>query len=336
MSTPIVSPVARTDAPEPAAAEETQYGLARAVRALAVLAVVAAAWLIARRVDARALAAAFRDARPGLLLLAGAFGLVQLWWKAVMWRVMLHATPPVPVRRLFAYTVTAFAASTLTPARAGEVLRLWLLRRNHQIPFTRSAGAALAEKVLDALALLVFVGPLPWLVPPLPGWTGKAVLTLAGVGLIALLGGILGARHLRPTSRMAVFLGQIRVLREPAVLVRAFGAALAASAFDFAMLWTSLRAVNVSLGLAGVAFVLLTINAAIAVPSTPGNVGALEVGAVFAVGVLGVPRARAVAFALLYHAVQIGPLLVFALFNLRVLAKHAAPPDPDPGEHVLL
>ena len=42
---------------------------------------------------------------------------------------MLAPRHRVPVLRLFRYTIAAFAASALAPARAGEVLRVWVLRR---------------------------------------------------------------------------------------------------------------------------------------------------------------------------------------------------------------
>jgi len=43
--------------------------------------------------------------------------------KAAAWRIMLAPQYPVPVARLFRYTISAFAASVIAPARAGEILR---------------------------------------------------------------------------------------------------------------------------------------------------------------------------------------------------------------------
>jgi uncharacterized membrane protein YbhN (UPF0104 family) len=227
--------------------------------------------------------------------------------------------PAVSLFRLLRYTVAAIAASVLTPARAGEALRLWLLHREHGVPFGRSIGVALGEKLLDGLALLVLVLPLPWLVPGLPVWV---VRTIAGLAVLAPPGMVLGwwiARSRPGAGRVAVFLGQTRILREPTTLLRAFLACLAAWLFDLATLWASMRAVGLVEGFGVATFVLLVINAALLVPTTPGNLGTLEAGAVVALEVLHVDRAKAVAFALLYHAVQLVPLLLFALFNLRLV-----------------
>ena len=53
----------------------------------------------------------------------------------------------------------------------------------------------------------------------------------------------------------------------------------------------------------------------IAVPSTPGQVGALEAGVLAATRLLHIDDAPAFAFALLYHVLQILPLLVVALIT---------------------
>ncbi len=288
-------------------------------RAVAVLATLAAVVFIVRRLDLHALATALRSARPAWLVLAALFGLLRLVSRAAIWQVSLHARPAVPFLRMIRYTVAAIAASVLTPARAGEALRLWLLRREHGIPLARSIGIALGEKILDGLALLVLVLPVPWLVPGLPAWVARTIVGLAVLALPGLAIGWWAARRRLVPGRIARFLGQVRILREPRTLGWAFLACLGSWLLDVATLWAAMGAVGLFPGFGAVAFVLLVVNATLLVPSTPGNVGALEAGAVLALEVLHVERHRAVATALLYHAVQLVPLLIFALFNLRLV-----------------
>jgi len=61
------------------------------------------------------------------------------------------------------------------------------------------------------------------------------------------------------------------------------------------------------------------VNVALLVPSTPGNLGALEAAAVLAMKILNVAPIAAVAVAVLYHAVQLLPLVVFAIANPRLM-----------------
>jgi hypothetical protein len=66
------------------------------------------------------------------------------------------------------------------------------------------------------------------------------------------------------------------------------------------------------------------------VPSTPAQVGALEVGALAALDLLHVGHEAALAFALLYHALQVVPLIAAGLiFELRlVLGREGDPNAP--------
>jgi uncharacterized membrane protein YbhN (UPF0104 family) len=78
--------------------------------------------------------------------------------------------------------------------------------------------------------------------------------------------------------------------------------------------------------------ILFTLNLAITAPSTPAGVGALEVGVLLATRLLGIPDEPAAALALLYHGLQILPLLVVGLvLEWRlVLGKDATVPlEPD-------
>jgi uncharacterized membrane protein YbhN (UPF0104 family) len=72
--------------------------------------------------------------------------------------------------------------------------------------------------------------------------------------------------------------------------------------------------------------VLIAINVVIAMPVTPGNLGMLELGATLGLLGFGVPREKALAFAICYHALQSLPVaalgfMVAAGEGLRLTAK---------------
>jgi uncharacterized membrane protein YbhN (UPF0104 family) len=228
---------------------------------------------------------------------------------------MLDVSASVTTGSLFRYGAATASLSMIAPFRAAEALRPWLLWRNHDVPLSDSAGVAVSERLMDLLSLAAVVLPLLWLAPQLPHWVGRAV-TLLAIGSVAIMGtSALVARRLSATSRLGRLLRDLRVLKDTGTLARAFGAAMLVWIFDLAALWVSLRAVGIHQGYAGVAFVLLGVNAAMLLPAPPGNFGTLEAGAVLAMGVLGVSRPVATAGALLYHAAQIVPLLTFAVLD---------------------
>ena len=58
-------------------------------------------------------------------------------------------------------TVIGFAASAVLPARAGEVLRPWLLARKEGLSATAAFATIILERVLDTVMVLLLFGAVP-------------------------------------------------------------------------------------------------------------------------------------------------------------------------------
>jgi uncharacterized membrane protein YbhN (UPF0104 family) len=87
------------------------------------------------------------------------------------------------------------------------------------------------------------------------------------------------------------------------------------------------RAVGLDLPLAAVCLVLLAVNLALAVPfAPPGNVGTLEVGATLGLMAFGVAKEQALAFAIVYHFLQVVPIGILGIFYSRRLAASLREP----------
>ena len=78
-------------------------------------------------------------------------------------------------------------------------------------------------------------------------------------------------------------------------------------------------------------FILFTFNLAVAIPAAPGQVGTLQVGALAATSVLRIPEEPALAFALLYQAMQLAPLLIIAFALELDLMRGRTRPEPHPA-----
>ena len=72
----------------------------------------------------------------------------------------------------------------------------------------------------------------------------------------------------------------------------------------------------------------IVVNLATAIPAAPGNIGTLELAATFALTTRGVPQERAAAFALLYHGVQIVPLIVISSVTAALMSRGEASAGP--------
>jgi uncharacterized protein (TIRG00374 family) len=311
--------------------------LALALRVLAIAAIAGGLWWFIHAMDFATLGHAFAAARLWPLVLAAALNFACLWAKAVCWRVMLAPRHRVGTLRLFRVTIATFAASAIAPARAGEVLRVWTLKRREGVPVADTAAVAVAEKLLDGLTIVMLVAPVPWLVPGLPSWVATAIAGCAAIGIALFIGLVIAIGRVVPIDQSAArstlvrrFLSGMHVLRNPRRLLGTMAILLVIWTLDLCQVMSVLYAVGVDIPIAGALLTLFTLNLTIAVPSTPAQVGALEIGALAGLDLLGVPREAGLAFALLYHATQVIPLVAAGmLFELRlVLGREVDPPAP--------
>ncbi len=284
------------------------------LRTVAILAVVACLWFFVRELDWHKLGHDVAGAKLWPLVLAAALNYVLLFGKAVCWRIMLAPRYQVSTLRLMRYTIVAFAASVIAPARAGELLRVWLLKKRDGVPTADVAAVAIAEKLLDAVTILLVVAPVPWLLPGLPAWVTDSILICAAVAVVAFIGLYVAVGRLKePRSWFARFIAGMHVLHSPRRLLLAMAALFVVWIADWVMIWLVAYAVGIAMPVAAGLLILFTLNLAITAPSTPAGVGALEVGVLAATRLLGIPDEPALAFALLYHALQIVPLVVVGL-----------------------
>jgi hypothetical protein len=293
--------------------------LVLAVRLAVLAAVVAGFAALLRGIDLSVLGAAIRRANLGIVLLAACLSFALMGWKALRVRVMLAPFARVGALRLYRYTILSCAASTLLPARAGEVVRVWLLVKRDQVPVRAAATVSATEKIFDALGMLLVVSPLLWLLPELPVWVPRAIELVAAVVAAGLVAGWLLLRWGGRGPRLARYVPGLEVLRRPRGFAAALGFSLAMWLTDLAALQLVLVALDVQIPFGGSLLVLLAVNVAITLPAAPAHVGSFELGAVVALGLLHVGREEALAFALVYHAMQALPLAIIGLAELRFI-----------------
>jgi uncharacterized membrane protein YbhN (UPF0104 family) len=267
-------------------------------------------------VDLAGLRESFLSVRIAPLVLAVVLAGLGVVAHAAYWRTLIEPTADIPLDQMAAYTFASSAASVLLPFRAGEALRVWLIQRHHGVPLTLSGAVLALEKVGDVVALLILVAPLPWLLPELPPSIERAMRILPGVVALVLLAVALASR-----GGGVRWLRGFRVVTDPRLVAKGFAFVFLAWAIDVCAILCVLSALHVGPALGKALVVLLLVNFAIAIPATPGQVGSHELGSTVALELLGVPSAQAVAFALVFHATQLAPVLVVGLYSARVLSR---------------
>jgi uncharacterized protein (TIRG00374 family) len=351
MSAAVSSVVERpaNDAAEPPPVE-TARRTPWAIRAagLGVLA-VAATWAL-HDVSWSNLVAVVSGVSPLWITFASALYLLSVFAMAGRWRSVLHPLAPlVSHQETFNAMVVGFAASIVVPARGGELARAEWLGRRTGLPRATILGSIVLDHLVAALGLFTAVALLPFLLD-LPGWlhsgiwlalvvfavaAGVVVVLRPRAGMPALGGTVLPEG--RVASAVVGFLARARLglaaMGNRRALARAYGTALVAWFLETCVVYSTLHAFHINVPLGESLLVLVAINMAMVVPfAPPGNFGTVEVGAILALMEFGVPKEHAVAFALVYHLLQVIPIGVggLALASRSLLGALPAPQKTRP------
>jgi glycosyltransferase 2 family protein len=294
-----------------------------------------------RNADMGAVWAETRRARPELLL--GAVLITGLTYvlRAFRWQYLLAPLGPTRFGTAFRTTVIGFAASFLLPARAGEIIRPYLLARREGLPATAAFATVFLERLLDLVTVLTLFAVFVLTVDPAtlsgePALLARVKLgglTAAAAALGALGVAFLAAGHPERLGRLALRVERVlpaRLARTVASLVESFTHGLAVlrqpgrlmvSLLLSIPLWLSLAlgvwlttlAFHVTMPYMGSFLVMTLLVVGVAVP-TPGAVGGFH--AAYQIGVqsfFGVPDDRAIGAAILLHAISFLPVTILGL-----------------------
>jgi glycosyltransferase 2 family protein len=307
--------------------------------AVSLLAIALFAWFLSRANFAD-IWAQVRHARPGFLI--GSLFLVALtfWVRAMRWQQLLAPIGPTRFRTAFRTTVIGFAALSLLPARAGDLLRPYLLARQEGLTAPATFATIVMERVLDLISVLILLAVFVWGfsdASTLPAaWRRPIEVSSALAAVAALLmmiamwvlathperiGAFVSATARVLPQRMGARLGAVvrtfssgfAVAREPRALTMAFLWSLPLWLILAGETWLVARAFNINMPFPGSFLLQALLVIGVAVP-TPGGVGSYHEA--FRLGVttfFGTPNDAAVAAAIVVHAVGFVPVVFVGL-----------------------
>jgi glycosyltransferase 2 family protein len=267
------------------------------------------------------------------------FGMYLL--RAWRWQSMLAPLGPTRFSTALRTTIIGFAASAILPARAGEVLRPYLLARRERLNATAAFATIIIERLIDLATVLVLFGVFVVVAPPTapPGgetalahvkfWGALAAVgAVAGLAVLFLLAGhperlgraarrvehVLPARAAALVARFVETFAQgLAVMRSPARLVEVLALSFPLWLSIALQIWLTSRAFHITFPYTGTFLVVLLLVVGVAVP-TPGQIGGFHAAYQIAVTTFfAVPADRAVGAAIVLHAISILPVLLVGL-----------------------
>jgi hypothetical protein len=287
------------------------------LRTLLIIALLAGLFFFARSINLKALTSALESANLLMLAAAIALNFGNAFCKAVYWSVTMPPATPVPLVPMFRVGLAAQVASLLAPARAGDAFRVWQVKRLFHVEVPMSLVITAVEKIGDIASLLILCTPIFWLLPDLPARVHQGLLVLPG-GLIAIA--IVGAYVIRhPKLAGSRWLSGLSLFERPKAVAWGGFFIFVAWALDLVEIRCCMASIGAEGGYPVALLALLLVNLAVALPISPGNAGTHELGGTTALILAGASKEQAVAFALLYHAVQTIPLVLAGFIDARAL-----------------
>jgi len=314
--------------------------LVRTVRfwaALAISAVLIA--LFFRAIHPRELADAFSQVNYWYMAPAVAVLFVALTIRVVRWSILLRPVAPIAPRRLFTYAIIGYMANNLLPARAGELVRAYVLGDRERISKVGALGSIAVERLFDGTTLvLLFVAA-----GAAVGFNDRRldIIAVVSAALFALALVVFYAVTLSEPRARAVVGAVVRLLSRRfehraeevaenlltslrsvhdlrtlglVVLLSLAGWTVEAAAYAVIGLGFGFTAGDVNFG--HYVLLLAAANLAIIVPTFFGGTGPFEWAATLVLVGAGVASAQAGAYSILAHAVIFIPTTVLGLVFL--------------------
>jgi len=306
-------------------------------------------WWALRGVEWKQVAAILTHADWRLVAAAAGATSFSLFLRGFRWRILLNATCRLSISTVFWANNAGYLGNNLLPARAGELIRSFLISSRSALSRTYVLTTALSERLMDVIALVLWSSLLLLRIHPKPQWMEDLSRTMA----VVASAGAVAITVLPHTGRLLEMV--IRRIPMPARL-REQALGLAAQALSgmralhdwrrcagFAALtvviWlldtVGAMSMGRALGLAlpfSTAFLLLTgMGLSSALPSTPGYVGIFQFVAVTVLTPFGYSRSSAIALVLALQAVAYAVVLGFGLVALWKLKSEKSRSPQIPG-----
>jgi uncharacterized protein (TIRG00374 family) len=277
-----------------------------------------------------------RTARYGWIIPGVAVYFFGVWARTWRWDYLLRPIKEIPLRRLFPVVVIGYMGNNVYPARAGEVIRAYVLRRREGVSIGASLATIIVERVFDGLVMLVFVFiGLPF--TPMPGWLQGMVIaaSLLFFGALAvfmtlaikiewaevaygwLIDRVLPDRFRNPVRGFADrFMTGLHSLRSGRAVLMLFLTSVVIWLAETVKYWFVMHAFDFTVPFWVLMLMNGIVNLATTIPSSPGYVGTFDAPGIEILSIFGVERSLAASYTLVLHAALWLPITLLGFWYM--------------------
>src|SRR5919201_1469062 len=295
-------------------------------------------WWVFRDVDWRDVARELEKANLFYVTLSVVAATLIFPLRAQRWRYILASVAPnLPFGPAWRATAIGMMANMLLPARAGELVRPFVLSRQTSVPFSAGLASIVVDRVFDAVSLLLLM-LVAIFDPRFPAdvsasnYIGTGVLIF--VAIVVVLYAVvffpdrliewfeIVAQRVAPRfeqrgrAMLRAFADGLSVLRHPAHFAAVFVWAIAHWLMNGLAFWLMFLALKVPAPFTAALFLQALIVIGVKLPSTPGFFGFFEAMAKTGLVLYGVSEQLTVAWANTFHVLSLIPIIVIGLYYL--------------------
>jgi uncharacterized protein (TIRG00374 family) len=262
---------------------------------------------------------------------------VAVWARTWRWHYMLRHIRYVSLVRLFPIVVIGYMGNNVYPARAGELLRSYVLKRKEGVPVSASLATVVLERLFDGLVMLLFVFvTLPF--APLPAAYATLVTIFSIIFFVALV--VFLALAVRPARMSRVYASLVDVLvpirlrprvhglferfivglqslRSPRELALILLCSTLIWLTETTKYWFVMQAFPFRVDFTVLMLMTAVVNLYTTLPSTPGYIGTFDLPGISILTAYNVPHDVAAGYTLVLHVALWLPItLLGAVFML--------------------
>jgi glycosyltransferase 2 family protein len=259
-----------------------------------------------------------------------------VWARTWRWHYMLRPIKPVSLTRLFPVVVIGYMGNNVYPARAGELIRAYVLRRREGVSVSASVATVIVERVFDGVVMLlfVFIG-LPF--TPMPSWLQLMVIAASFVffGALAVfmvlaikvtwaeavygrvIDRFVPLRFREPARGFAErFMTGLHSLRSGREVLMIFATSVVIWLCETVKYWFVMHAFNFSVPFWVLMLMNGIVNLATTIPSSPGYVGTFDAPGIAILTLFGVTPSVAAGYTLVLHAALWLPITLLGFWYM--------------------
>lgn len=294
------------------------------------------------RVDLDKVVSALRRADYWYLPFIISIYLTSFLLRSLRWRVILAPVKPsIGFGRLFSTIMIGWTANNLLPAKAGELVRAYLIGKRESISKSASFATIVIERVLDGFTLLIFLFfSMLFLSNPLEKLDFVLYISAAFIAIVAILifmvfrsnlflawlekvMRIVPAKFSTPVIRLSQsFIQGLESLRDARLSLIGLALSGGVWAVEALVYFLVLRSFGLMMPLYAATVLLAVVNVGVLLPSAPGALGVFQFFCVLGLSFFSVDESTALALSVVLQSIMWFPVTLLGLgFLSRIPAE---------------